>query len=100
MGSGPAAESGDEVSVYYAGARYGASRPSLAAWPPSFPTILLLGSTSYDVYEDAWEEAIEGMRVGGLRQAIIPWHPFNGDPAPFFEYVFKLVALEQDPEKP
>ncbi|HEX6152651.1 MAG TPA: FKBP-type peptidyl-prolyl cis-trans isomerase [Solirubrobacterales bacterium] len=95
VGTGPAAESGDEVSVYYAGANYSASKPNYGGWPPSYPVVFTIGDS---LYEDAWEESFVGMRAGGLRQAIIPSRLLEGSSPPPLNYVIKLVALETDPQ--
>jgi FKBP-type peptidyl-prolyl cis-trans isomerase len=92
VGSGPAVQKGDEVRVYYAGAIYGTSRAKYYGWLPSFPAIVRLGS---GLWGDGFEEGIVGMRVGGLRQVLIPSSLLEGTDPPPLEYVIKLVALKQ-----
>lgn len=92
VGSGPPVEDGDEVRVYYAGAIYGTSKSKYYGWYPSYPAIVRLGSL---LWGKAWEESLVGMKVGGLREVIIPSNRLEGsDPEPL-NYVIKLVALEQ-----
>lgn len=89
VGSGPPARHGDEVSVYYAGAVYQTGKVRYGGWPPAQPASFPLGLSFFG---EAWEESIEGMRAGGLREVIIPSHRLNGTGA--VDYVIKLVALE------
>lgn len=93
VGSGPAVQKGDEVRVYYAGAIYGTSNAKYYGWLPSFPPVVRLG---YGLWGDGFEEGIVGMKVGGLRQVIIPASLLEGTNPPPLEYVIKLVALKQE----
>lgn len=69
VGTGPAAKRGDQVAVYYAGALYENGKVTLYGWPPGKPANFALGES---VFGKSWEKTIEGMKVGGLRQVIIP----------------------------
>ncbi len=90
VGTGRAARRGDEVGVYYAGAIYKTGRSRYEGWPPaSSPVTFQLG---FGLYEDAWERGIEGMRVGGSREMIVPARLLAGSPT--LDYVIKLVTLE------
>lgn len=70
LGSGPAARRGDRVWVRYFGTNYKTGKEQYPGrWPPLPPLPLELGSSGEG---DAWEEGIEGMRVGGRREIIVP----------------------------
>jgi FKBP-type peptidyl-prolyl cis-trans isomerase len=69
VGTGPAAKRGDQVALYYAGALYETGKVTLYGWPPGKPANFALGES---VFGKSWEKTIEGMKVGGLRQVIIP----------------------------
>lgn len=89
LGSGPAAKEGDEAHVYYAGALYKSGDVRFYGWRPSPPVAVNLGA---GVWGGAWEKGIEGMKVGGRREVIIPSHALNGYPA--VDYVIEMVGLE------
>lgn len=95
-GSGPAARRGDQVFVHYAGAVYKTGRVVYGTWPPFEASIFQLEFS--DSFLRAFEEGIEGMRVGGLREVIIPRHRLEGDPT--MDYVIALVALRPGSGKP
>jgi FKBP-type peptidyl-prolyl cis-trans isomerase len=89
VGSGPAAQRGDEVGVYYAGALHETGQVQLYEWPPGPPATIQLGS---GIWGASWEKTIEGMKVGGLRQVIIPKSEWaEGKPV---DYVILLKALQ------
>ena len=69
VGSGPVARRGDDIAIYYIGDYYGNGKPSVRTWPPGSPLEIRLG---FEGWGDTWEEGIEGMRVGGLRELIVP----------------------------
>jgi len=72
VGSGPLARRGDEVGIYYTSVNYRSGKKRFEEWPPpKQPYTLRLGLAGIN---DAWEEGIEGMRVGGRRELIIPSH--------------------------
>lgn len=93
VGTGPAARRGDEVSVYYAGAIYETGQVELYGWPPSAPSTFELGS---GLYGRSWEKTIEGMKVGGIRQVILPSSEFAGGKP--VDYVIVMTALEPKSE--
>jgi peptidylprolyl isomerase len=68
-GSGAAAKAGDEVTVQYAGVNYKSGKEFDASWDRGEPFTFALGS---GMVIPGWEEGIEGMKVGGRRELIIP----------------------------
>jgi len=89
VGTGPAAKRGDQVAVYYAGALYETGKVTLYGWPPGKPANFALGKS---VFGRSWEKTIEGMKVGGLRQVIIPESEWaQGKPV---DYVILLKDLQ------
>jgi peptidylprolyl isomerase len=68
-GTGPAAKAGDEVSVQYVGVNYKSGQEFDASWGRGEPFTFALGS---GMVIPGWEEGIEGMKVGGRRELIIP----------------------------
>jgi peptidylprolyl isomerase len=67
-GSGPAAKPGDEMEFQYVEALYSTGEV-LSVALPSAPFHLALGSGDS---LPGWERGLEGMRVGGRRELIIP----------------------------
>jgi len=81
------------VSVYFAGAIYETGKVELFGWPPSKPSVFELGA---GLYGKSWEKAIEGMKVGGVRQVILPSSDFaQGKPV---DYVIALMDLQPKSE--
>jgi peptidylprolyl isomerase len=68
-GTGPEAKSGDEVEVQYVGVNYKRGDQFDASWDRNEPFPLQLGS---GMVIPGWEQGIEGMKVGGRRELIIP----------------------------
>ena len=68
-GSGPAAKAGDEVTVQYVGVGYTSKEQFDASWDRGEPFTFVLGSNSVI---PGWEKGVEGMKVGGRRELIIP----------------------------
>jgi peptidylprolyl isomerase len=68
-GSGPAAKAGDQVTVQYVGVNYRSGKEFDASWDRGEPFTFTLG-----VHEviSGWDMGIEGMKVGGRRELIIP----------------------------
>jgi peptidylprolyl isomerase len=68
-GSGPAAKAGDQVTVQYVGVNYRSGKEFDASWDRGEPFAFTLG-----VHEviSGWDIGIEGMKVGGRRELIIP----------------------------
>jgi peptidylprolyl isomerase len=69
QGSGPAAKAGDEVTVQYVGVGYDSGEQFDASWDRGEPFTFTLGANQVI---PGWEEGIEGIRVGGQRELIIP----------------------------
>lgn len=88
VGSGPAAQHGDEVSVYYAGADQATGKIQYYGWPPKLPATFQLG---FSTFGRTWEKTIEGMKVGGIRQVIITAPYLSRTP---LDYVIVLTALQ------
>jgi len=68
-GSGPAAKKGDQVTVQYVGVNYRSGSEFDASWDRGEPFTFTLG-----VHEviSGWDIGIDGMKVGGRRELIIP----------------------------
>jgi peptidylprolyl isomerase len=87
VGSGPAARRGDEVFVYYVGVEYKSGRVMARTWLPRKPLVFNLGTGGWD---KTWEEGIEGMRAGGIRELVVPEAFPDG---PTLDFVVKLVRV-------
>ncbi|HVY96274.1 MAG TPA: FKBP-type peptidyl-prolyl cis-trans isomerase [Solirubrobacterales bacterium] len=68
-GSGPEAKSGDEVTVQYAGVLYKTGKEFDASWNRGEPFSFTLGTGGVI---PGWDQGVEGMKVGGRRELIIP----------------------------
>lgn len=68
-GTGAAAKTGDEVVVQYVGVGYDSEEEFDSSWSRSEPLPLTLGEGRVI---PGWEQGIEGMKVGGRRELIIP----------------------------
>jgi peptidylprolyl isomerase len=68
-GRGPAAKSGDEVTVHYVGVDYKTGKQFDASWDRGEPFSFTLGSG--EVIK-GWDQGIEGMKAGGRRELVIP----------------------------
>lgn len=68
-GSGATAKSGDEVTVQYVGVGYGSRKEFDASWDRGEPFAFQLGG---GMVIPGWDQGIEGMKVGGQRELIIP----------------------------
>ena len=88
VGSGPAAQHGDEVSIYYAGANRNTGKVEVYGWPPFKPATFQLG---FSTFGRSWEKSIEGMKVGGIRQVVILIPSLSSTP---IDYVIALTALK------
>jgi peptidylprolyl isomerase len=68
-GTGPAAKKGDQVTVQYVGVNYRSGSEFDASWDRGEPFTFTLG-----IHEviSGWDIGIEGMKVGGRRELIIP----------------------------
>ncbi|HEU4707068.1 MAG TPA: FKBP-type peptidyl-prolyl cis-trans isomerase [Solirubrobacterales bacterium] len=68
-GPGVAAKSGDAVSVNYVGVDYKTGKEFDASWDRGEPITFTLGSGEVI---PGWEQGLEGMKVGGRRELVIP----------------------------
>jgi len=68
-GKGPEAKIGDEVTVHYVGVLYKTGKQFDASWDRGEPFTFELGVGQVIA---GWEQGIEGMKVGGRRELIIP----------------------------
>ena len=69
VGSGPAAKAGDEVTVQYVGVGYDSKEEFDSSWSRGEPFPFNLGAGEVIA---GWDQGIEGMKVGGRRELIIP----------------------------
>lgn len=67
VGKGPMAHWGDEVSVRYVGLEYQTAKMYSQHW--NAPLLFKLDGVTFS---KAWQEGIEGMRVGGRREVLVP----------------------------
>ena len=68
-GSGAEAKSGDEVTVQYVGVDYKTGKKFDSSWSRSEPFSFTLGAGEVI---PGWDQGVEGMKVGGRRELIIP----------------------------
>jgi peptidylprolyl isomerase len=68
-GSGPTAEAGDEVTVQYVGVNYKNGKEFDSSWSRNEPFPFQLGAGQVI---PGWDQGVEGMKVGGRRELIIP----------------------------
>jgi peptidylprolyl isomerase len=68
-GTGEEAVSGDEVTVQYVGVDYKNGKEFDSSWSRSEPFAFTLGQSQVI---PGWEQGVEGMKVGGRRELIIP----------------------------
>jgi peptidylprolyl isomerase len=68
-GGGPAAASGDVITVQYVGVDYETGKQFDASWDNGQPFSFQLGGGQVI---PGWDRGIDGMRVGGRRELIIP----------------------------
>jgi peptidylprolyl isomerase len=68
-GSGPAAKSGDKVSVQYVGVGFDTEKEFDSSWSRNEPFSFTLGGG--EVIK-GWDQGVEGMKVGGRRELLIP----------------------------
>ncbi|GAA1009147.1 peptidyl-prolyl cis-trans isomerase [Streptomyces sp. F-3] len=97
-GDGPQAEAGDTVSVHYVGVAFSTGEEFDASWNRGTPLQFRLGVGQVIA---GWDRGVQGMRVGGRRQLIIPPHLAYGDrgagsrikPGETLIFVCDLVAV-------
>jgi peptidylprolyl isomerase len=68
-GDGDEAQSGDQVSVQYVGVDYEAGEEFDSSYGTGEPFTFQLGAGEVI---DGWDQGVEGMKVGGRRQLVIP----------------------------
>jgi FKBP-type peptidyl-prolyl cis-trans isomerase len=97
-GSGAEAKAGDNVSVQYVLVDYKSGKEIEASWDRGEPFTFTLGTGSVIA---GWDQGVEGMKVGGRRELIIPpqlAYGAEGSPpiAPNSTLIFvvDLVAVE------
>lgn len=68
-GEGAEAKAGDEVTVQYVGVNYKTGKEFDASWDRGEPFTFTLGA---GMVIPGWDQGVEGMKVGGRRELIIP----------------------------
>jgi peptidylprolyl isomerase len=96
-GSGAEAKAGDEVTVQYVGVNYKTGKEFDASWDRGEPFTFQLGA---GMVIPGWDQGVEGMKVGGRRELIIPpelaYGPEGSPPAigPNETLIFVIDLLE------
>ena len=75
-GDGPVAKAGDTVSVHYVGVAFSTGEEFDASWNRGAPLKFQLGVGQVIA---GWDQGVQGMKVGGRRQLVIPAHLAYGD---------------------
>ncbi|WP_418956113.1 FKBP-type peptidyl-prolyl cis-trans isomerase [Streptomyces tritici] len=75
-GDGPVAKAGDNVLVHYVGVSFDSGEEFDASWNRGAPLPFRLGVGQVIA---GWDQGVQGMKVGGRRQLIIPPHLAYGD---------------------
>jgi peptidylprolyl isomerase len=68
-GTGAEAKSGDKVTVQYVGVGYESGKEFDASWNRGEPFSFTLGASEVI---PGWDQGVEGMKVGGQRELVIP----------------------------
>jgi peptidylprolyl isomerase len=68
-GDGAEAKSGDQVTVQYVGVGYDSKEEFDSSWSRNEPFTFTLGAGEVI---PGWDQGVEGMKVGGRRELIIP----------------------------
>jgi peptidylprolyl isomerase len=79
QGSGAEAKAGDEVTVQYVGVGYESEEEFDSSWSRNEPFSFQLGAGQVI---PGWDQGVEGMRVGGRRELIIPPELAYGETPP------------------
>jgi peptidylprolyl isomerase len=96
-GTGEEAKSGDKVTVDYVGVNYKSGKEFDASWDRGEPFTFQLGA---GMVIPGWDQGVEGMKVGGRRELIIPpelaYGPEGSPPAigPNETLIFVIDLLE------
>ncbi len=75
-GEGPRAEAGSTVSVHYVGVSHATGEEFDASYNRGAPLQFRLGVGQVI---SGWDQGVQGMKVGGRRQLVIPPHLAYGD---------------------
>jgi peptidylprolyl isomerase len=76
QGDGAVAKAGDTVAVHYVGVAYSTGEEFDASWNRGEPLQFRLGVGQVIA---GWDQGVQGMKVGGRRQLIIPPDLAYGD---------------------
>lgn len=68
-GTGATAKAGDTVAVQYVGVGYDSEEEFDSSWSRNEPFVFQLGA---GMVIKGWDQGVEGMKVGGRRELIIP----------------------------
>ena len=96
-GTGAETKAGDEVTVQYVGVNYRNGKEFDASWDRGEPFTFQLGA---GMVIPGWDQGVEGMKVGGRRELIIPpelaYGPEGSPPAigPNETLIFVIDLLE------
>ena len=98
-GTGPEAKKGDTVSVQYVGVGYESKEEFDSSWSRNEPFSFQLGA---GMVIPGWDQGVEGMKVGGRRELIIPPELAYGEagsppaigPNETLVFVIDLLAVE------
>lgn len=75
-GDGPVAEAGKDVLVHYVGVSFSSGEEFDASWNRGNPLPFRLGAGQVI---QGWDRGVQGMKVGGRRQLVIPPHLAYGE---------------------
>jgi peptidylprolyl isomerase len=97
-GEGQVAKAGDFVKVHYVGVAFSTGEEFDASWNRGAPLEFKLGVGQVI---SGWDKGVQGMKVGGRRQLVIPAHLAYGDrgaggaiaPGETLIFVCDLVAV-------
>ena len=97
-GDGEVAKAGDTVQVHYVGVAYSTGEEFDSSYDRGDPLEFQLGAGRVIA---GWDQGVQGMRVGGRRQLVIPPHLAYGDrgagnviaPGETLIFVCDLVAV-------
>ncbi len=87
-GSGPSSSLGDKLTLHYLAVNK-TGKVLYNSWDErQFP---LVYTRDGEAYFESWEEGVEGMKVGGRRELLVPGHLGLGEP---LVYVIDLLKIE------
>ncbi|HWG01678.1 MAG TPA: FKBP-type peptidyl-prolyl cis-trans isomerase [Trebonia sp.] len=75
-GDGKVASAGDTVRVHYVGVAFSTGEEFDASWNRGEPLAFRLGVGQVIA---GWDQGVQGMKVGGRRELVIPAHLAYGD---------------------